>query len=741
MVPSGRRRGGDDRARLHRAAARGRGGAAAGSPTSRRRCGGWRRSSPATPPRSDVFQAVTEEVCGLLGLRSALLLRYEDATTAHDRRQVRRRRTTTSSSATRSSSTEGAAAQPCWRTGAPARVDYERARRRARGPDAHARVPLERRRADQRRRIHVGGADRGLRETETLHGGDGAPAGGVRRAGRAGRRERAGARRARRLAAAHRRGGRRRAPPHRAQPARRRPAAARGALGRAAARPGEDRHAHRERPRSCSRSPPRTWPRRSRSCASWRRGSTPPCSPSAASRRRSRCWQRARRCRSRSTSICRIGCRPPSRRPRTTSSRSRSRTSSSTPAPAPRACASQRVDGHAARRGRRRRRRRRRPGRRLRPLRPPRPRRDARRPPRHRERGRPGHARPRRAARRMTITFFFSDIEDSTGLLTRLRDGYAPVLADAHGLVRTAVAAAAGREIECRGDELFCVFDHPEPAAAAARAALRAFRAHPWPAGESVRVRFGLHTGDADSAPGGGYVGIDVHRAARICQAAHGGQVLASQDAARLLRSPTRDLGEYDFSGLRDPERIHQLVADDLPADFPPLRNAREHTDALRAVIADDSTLLREGLARLLEEAGIDVVGQARDRRRADAEGAQLQPRRRDRRHPHAADPDRRGHPGRPRDPGQAPRHRRARALPARRPHLRGRAPGLQRRGPRLPAQGPRLRPRRVHRGGAPRRRGRLRARPARRLRARRAQPRTTTRWSSSPRASGRCSS
>ena len=212
----------------------------------------------------------------------------------------------------------------------------------------------------------------------------------------------------------------------------------------------------------------------------------------------------------------------------------------------------------------------------------------------------------------MSITFLFSDVEDSTGLLTRLGEAYGSVLADAHGLVRSAVAAADGREIECRGDELFCVFEQPEAAAAAARAAQRALTAHPWPSGESVRVRFGLHTGDAECAPGGGYVGIDVHRAARICQAAHGGQVLASHATARQLRSPTRDLGEFEFNGLRDPERIHQLVADDLPADFPPLRNAREHTDALRAVIADDSTLLREGLARLLEEAGIAVVGQAR---------------------------------------------------------------------------------------------------------------------------------
>ena len=108
-------------------------------------------------------------------------------------------------------------------------------------------------------------------------------------------------------------------------------------------------------------------------------------------------------------------------------------------------------------------------------------------------------------------------------------------------------------------------------------------------------------------------VGINVHRAARICQAAHGGQTLASEDAIGSRTATCRDLGQFEFKGLRDPERVYQLIADDLPADFPPLRNVREHDDGVRAVIADDSILLREGLARLLEEAGIDVVGQARD--------------------------------------------------------------------------------------------------------------------------------
>ena len=110
-----------------------------------------------------------------------------------------------------------------------------------------------------------------------------------------------------------------------------------------------------------------------------------------------------------------------------------------------------------------------------------------------------------------------------------------------------------------------------------------------------------------------GLVGLDVHRASRICQAGHGGQILASQEATSELGVAAQELGEFEFRGLRDPERIFQLVADDLPEEFPPLRNVRLREGGLSAVVADDSTLLREGLARLLEEAEIEVVGQARN--------------------------------------------------------------------------------------------------------------------------------
>jgi DNA-binding NarL/FixJ family response regulator/class 3 adenylate cyclase len=210
----------------------------------------------------------------------------------------------------------------------------------------------------------------------------------------------------------------------------------------------------------------------------------------------------------------------------------------------------------------------------------------------------------------MTLAFFFSDLEDSSGLAERLGAGYAAVLAQTRELQRVAVAQAGGEEVDSRGDELFSVFSDPSAAAAAALEIQRSFIAREWPGEERVRLRIGLHCGEAERA-GDGLVGIDVHRASRICQAGHGGQVLASHEAMSQIEGSAKDLGEFDFRGLREPERIYQLVADDLPAEFPPLRNVRIRERDLSAVIAEDSTLLREGLARLLEEAEIDVVGQA----------------------------------------------------------------------------------------------------------------------------------
>jgi class 3 adenylate cyclase/CheY-like chemotaxis protein len=210
------------------------------------------------------------------------------------------------------------------------------------------------------------------------------------------------------------------------------------------------------------------------------------------------------------------------------------------------------------------------------------------------------------------LTFLFTDIEGSTRLVREHGDRYADILRDTRDLIGAAVEEAGGRIVHSRADELFAVFDCPKRAVSAALAAQRALGAHPWPAGEQVCVRMGLHTGTAAEDPLRDYVGLDVHRAARIASAGHGGQILCSAATATELEAPVRDLGDYELAGLALPERIFQVLADDLPADFPALRcRAGRPEDRVRVAIADDSALIREGIARVLEHAGMDVVAQA----------------------------------------------------------------------------------------------------------------------------------
>src|SRR5918997_3488417 len=126
-----------------------------------------------------------------------------------------------------------------------------------------------------------------------------------------------------------------------------------------------------------------------------------------------------------------------------------------------------------------------------------------------------------------TVTLLFTDIEGSTQLLRRLGDAYAGVLAEHQRLLREAFAAHGGREVDTQGDAFFVAFPSARAAVEAAVAAQRALAAHPWPDGATVRVRMGLHTGEPSST-GGRYVGLAVHRAARVGSAAHGGQGLLS---------------------------------------------------------------------------------------------------------------------------------------------------------------------------------------------------------------------
>src|SRR5712691_2056305 len=171
-----------------------------------------------------------------------------------------------------------------------------------------------------------------------------------------------------------------------------------------------------------------------------------------------------------------------------------------------------------------------------------------------------------------TVTLLFTDVEGSTRLLRRLGERYGSALEDQRRIVSDAVVAAGGREIDSRGDELFAAFPRARAAAAAAVAVQRALAAHEWPDGEEVKVRMGLHTGEP-ALRDDGYLGIDVHRAARISAAAHGGQVLVSQVTHDLLAGDDvrfRDVGEHQLKDLPAPERLFQLVIDGLPSEFPP---------------------------------------------------------------------------------------------------------------------------------------------------------------------------
>jgi DNA-binding NarL/FixJ family response regulator/class 3 adenylate cyclase len=211
-----------------------------------------------------------------------------------------------------------------------------------------------------------------------------------------------------------------------------------------------------------------------------------------------------------------------------------------------------------------------------------------------------------------TITFLIADIEGSTRLVRDAGPVYVDLLGTKRRILRAAVGEHGGVEVDTIGDELLAVFEDACAAIDAAIDAQQRLQEEEWPAGLEVRVRFGLHSGTPELSDEG-YVGLDVIRAARITSAGHGGQILLSATTGAFAASyETRDLGSHQLSGLAEPERIHQLLKDGLPRDFPPLRNTVSQLGAGRRVaIAEDSVLLREGVVRLLEEAGFEVVGQS----------------------------------------------------------------------------------------------------------------------------------
>ncbi|MDP9224598.1 MAG: AAA family ATPase, partial [Actinomycetota bacterium] len=168
-----------------------------------------------------------------------------------------------------------------------------------------------------------------------------------------------------------------------------------------------------------------------------------------------------------------------------------------------------------------------------------------------------------------TVTFLFSDIEGSTVLLRELgTEQYAQALDEHRRLLRTAFDRHHGYEVDCEGDAFFVAFQSASAAIQAAAEAQEGTASHAWPDGTELRIRIGLHTGEPLLAPPK-YVGMDVHKAARIMSAGHGGQVLLSQTTRDLIGEeplPLCDLGEHRFKDLATPERVYQLGEGEFPA-------------------------------------------------------------------------------------------------------------------------------------------------------------------------------
>jgi class 3 adenylate cyclase len=174
-----------------------------------------------------------------------------------------------------------------------------------------------------------------------------------------------------------------------------------------------------------------------------------------------------------------------------------------------------------------------------------------------------------------TVTFLFTDIEGSTRLLQELGDAYGDVVRDHRKLLREHLGEKGGTEVDTQGDAFFYSFPRARDAVAGAVAAQRALGEHDWPENKEVRVRMGIHTGEP-SVGDEGYLGLDVVRAARICSAGHGGQILLSETTRALLGNDVPDgvvivdLGQQHLKDVQH-ERIYQLAIDG-DQQFPPLK-------------------------------------------------------------------------------------------------------------------------------------------------------------------------
>jgi class 3 adenylate cyclase len=175
------------------------------------------------------------------------------------------------------------------------------------------------------------------------------------------------------------------------------------------------------------------------------------------------------------------------------------------------------------------------------------------------------------------VTFLFTDIVDSTLLLTKLGDRYATLLGEVRRTIRTAVRERGGREVDARADEFFAAFQRPAAAVETAVSVQQALSERSWPRKAECKVRIGIHTG-RPTLTDTGYVGLAVNTVARVCAAANGGQILLSGETRNVLRGAMPDgvrlrtLGRHRLPGLSRPAVLLQVLAEGLPADFPPLQ-------------------------------------------------------------------------------------------------------------------------------------------------------------------------
>jgi len=237
-----------------------------------------------------------------------------------------------------------------------------------------------------------------------------------------------------------------------------------------------------------------------------------------------------------------------------------------------------------------------------------------------------------------TVTLLFTDIEGSTRLLQQLGERYASVLEACRSLLRAAFLQFRGHEVDTQGDAFFVAFARATDAVAAAVDGQRALSNHAWPDGVTVRVRMGLHTGEPHLASEG-YVGLDVHRAARIMSAGHGGQVLLSRTTSDLVEHALPegvsllDLGAHRLKDLQQPGQLFQLVIEGFAADFPPLKTLDSYPNNLplqptpfigreKEVAAIQQKLLRQDV-RLVTLTGPGGVGKTRLALQAAAEASE----------------------------------------------------------------------------------------------------------------------